>query len=123
MKTIMRLKNRRRRRWLEVLSLTLVLSLAAVVPATSKEPTSYPHRCPERVDLTTDTQPQPWGLCGNRHAASATGAGVGESDTAILGGGVTLLILTIASGTLVATHRRKARGGDPAAVGAAGGER
>ena len=121
----MRLNHRRRRRDFAVLALALALavSLAAVAPATAKGPVFYPQRCPERAELASETQSKPWAVCGDRHAASATGGGLSETDAAILGGGVTLLILTIASGKLVATHRRKAHGGDPAAVGAAGGER
>jgi hypothetical protein len=121
----MRLHHRRRRRRFAVLALALALavSLAAVAPATAKGPVFYPHRCPERVQPATETQSQPWAVCGDRHAASATGGGLSETDAAILGGGVALLILTIAGRMLVSIHRREAHGGDPAAVGAAGGER
>jgi hypothetical protein len=121
----MRLNHRRRRRRYAVpaLALALAVSLAAVVPATAKGPVFYPHRCPERVEPATETRSQPWALCGNRQPASATGGGLSTTDAAILGGGVALLVLTIASGMLVATHRRDAHGGAPAAVGAAGGER
>jgi hypothetical protein len=121
----MRLNHRRRRRRFPLLALALVLavSLAAVAPATAKGPVFYQHRCPERVELATETHSQPWAVCGKLHAASATGGGLSQTDAAISGGAVALLILTIASGMLVATHRRKGHGGDPAAVGAAGGER
>jgi hypothetical protein len=121
----MRLNHRRRRRRLAALALALALavSLAAVASATAKGPAFYPHRCPERVQPATETHSQPWAPCGNRYVASATGGGLSTTDAAILGGGVAVLILTIAIGTLVATHRRGAHAGDPAEVGAAGGAR
>jgi hypothetical protein len=75
------------------------------------------------VDLATDTQSQRWAVCGNRQAASPAGGGLSQTDATMFAGAVALLILTIASGMLVATHRREAHGGDPVAVGAAGGER
>jgi hypothetical protein len=121
----MRLHHRRKRRRFAVLALALALagSLAAVAPATAKGPVFYPHRCPERVQPAAKTHSQPWAPCGNRHAASSTGGGLSTTDAAILGGGVAVLVLTIATGMLVATHRRQVHVGDPAAVGAAGGER
>jgi hypothetical protein len=121
----MRLNHRRRRRRFAVLALAvgLAVSLATVAPATANGPVFYPHRCPERVELASETQSKPWAVCGDRHAASATGGGLSKTGAAILAGSVALLILTIASGKLVATHRREAHGGDPATVGAAGGER
>jgi hypothetical protein len=105
------------------LALALAVSLAAVTSATAKGPVFYPHRCPERLEPATETQSPPWAVCGNRHAASATGGGVSKTDAAILAGSVGLLVLTIATGKLVATHRREAHGGDHAAVGATRGER
>jgi hypothetical protein len=119
----MRLKHRRRRRRFAILVLVLAVSLAAVAPATAKGPVFYSHRCPERVEPASETQSKPWAVCGDRHAASATGGGLSKTDAAILAGSVALLVLTIATGKLVATHRREAHGGGPAAVGAAGGER
>jgi hypothetical protein len=121
----MRLNHRRRRRHFAVLALApaLAVSLAAIAPAMANGPVFYPHRCPERAELASETQSKPWAVCGDRHAASATGGGLSKTGAAIPAGGVALLILTIASGKLVATHRRKGHGGDPVAVGAAGGER
>jgi hypothetical protein len=121
----MRLNHRRRRRRFAVLALALALavSLAAVAPATAKGPIFFSHRCPERVEQASETQSQPWAVCGDRHAASATGGGLSKTDAAIVAGSVALLVLAIATGKLVATHRREAHGSGPAAVGAAGGER
>jgi hypothetical protein len=121
----LRLHHRRRRRRFAVLALALALavSLAAVAPATAKGPVFYSHRCPERVELATETHSQQWAVCGKLHATSATGGGLSKTDAAIFGGSVGLLVLTIATGKLVATHRREAHGGDPAAVGATRGER
>lgn len=119
----MRLNHRRRRRRFAVLVLALAVSLAAVAPATAKGPVFNQHRCPERVEPATETHSQPWAACGNRHAASAASGGLSETEAAILGGGVALLILAIAGGMLVSTLRREVHGGDPAALGATGAER
>ena len=83
----------------------------------------YPHRCPDRVQPGSEKQSKPWAVCGDPHAASATGGGLSKTGAAILAGSVALLVLTIVTGKLVATHRREAHRGGPAAVGAAGGER
>lgn len=115
----MRLNHRRKRRRFAILVLALAVSLAAVAPATAKGPVFYPHRCPERVEPAGETQSKPWAVCGE----SATGGGLSKSDAAILASSVAFLVLAIATGKLVATHRREAHGGGPAAVGAAGGER
>ena len=93
----MRLNHRRRRRRFAILVLALAVGLAAVAPATAKGPVFYPHRCPERVGLATETHSQPWAVCGKLHAASATGGGLADRRSDF-GGGAALLILTIASG-------------------------
>ena len=121
----MRLNHRRRRRRFAVLAWRWRWPSASprLLRQRRRAPCSTRIGAPSVWSSATETQSQPWAVCGNRHAASATGGGLSETDAAIFGGGVALLILTIASGMLVATHRREAHGGDPAAVGAAGGER
>ncbi len=116
----MKLNPRRRR--MAALGLALAVSLAVVAPAAAKGPI-FPHRCPERVEVATQAQSYTWGVCGKEDTASAAGDGFSATDAAILAGSVSLLVMVIAGGMLVTTHRREAHGGQPAAVGRAGVDR
>ena len=108
----MRLNHRRRRHRLAILGLGLAVSLAVAAPAAAKAPL-FPHRCPERVDQAAETQPYQRGVCGKADTASAAGSGLSDRNAAILAGSVALLVLAIAAGMLVATHRRDAHRARP----------
>jgi hypothetical protein len=115
---------RSRRRWgVAVLAATLALAVVAA-PAVATGPLLDPVGCP----TTAARAPMPdhvRAACERRWAARQTTGnrgGFDGSDAGIIAGGVALLVLMMAGGMLVATHRRDAQEGRPAAVSGAARE-
>lgn len=86
-------KTRARYRWrLAPLALAVALTLAVAAPAAAKGPVFYPYTC----------SPAP---CEHR-AAVGDRQGVDGRDAGIVAGSVAVLVLIMAGGMLLATHRR-----------------
>jgi hypothetical protein len=105
-----------RRRWRLVslaLALTLVVALAA--PAAAKGPVIYPSACAPVARESVKASPRVQELC-ERHAV-ADGQGFTAGEARIVAGSVAVLVLMMAAGMLVATHRRDAPAARPTALG------
>ena len=90
-------KAHSRRRWgLLPVALALVFMVLAV-PAAAKAPVFNPHRC------------SPTGKCEYR-AAVGESKGLDGRSAGIVAGSVAVVVLMMAGGMLVATHRKDARG-------------
>ena len=109
-------KSKSRRRWgLIPLALVLALTLAVVaVPASAKGPVFIPDGCAPVTERGAGSD-RLRALCESRGAASDR-QGVDGADAGIVAGSVALVVLMMAGGMLVATHRRDAEQSRPAAL-------
>jgi hypothetical protein len=96
----------------------LALALAAVVvasPAAARGPVLYPSQCAPVAQPEIKASPRVQALC-ERGGEDGDHQGLSGQDAGIVAGGVGLLVLAMAGGMLVATHRRDAQAPRPAAL-------
>jgi hypothetical protein len=109
-----RTQTRRRRRFVQVaLAATLVVALAA--PAAAKGPVLYPSACAPVAREGVKASPRIQELC--ELTPAADGQGFSAAEAGVVAGSVAVLVLMMAAGRLVATHRRDAPAARPTVLG------
>ena len=107
-------KTQRMRRWrLVPLAIALTLAVVAAAPAAAKGPVFYPYACGPGASQAGKAPADLRTQC-EQHPTARNGQGLSGGEAGIAAGIVGVLVLMIAGGMLVATHRRDAPGRRPA---------